>query len=148
MTKVGVEVAIVVLVVDPTPEVVTGTLATVTRLGVCPSANEMVPPALSGRLATAAKLVGAYRSPDTVPVQAHTLGCPRAVRVAGPGQPLQRTSPSLVSVPAHWTRPRSCWSEWPLTGQLGPNSGSVHPARYVVVSVLTLCLVSVVCVHL
>ncbi|KUI70446.1 hypothetical protein VM1G_11726 [Cytospora mali] len=104
-------------------------LPAVAQLGVCPFLNDIVSPIFVGRLATAAMLVGAYKSPSAVPEQEHTLGWPRTVRVAGPGHPLQRTLPSLVSVPSHWVRPRSCWSEWSFEGHsLAPNVGSVQPA--------------------
>lgn len=93
--------------------------------GVRPSANEIIPPAPVGRLATIARLLLAHSRPLIDPVQVHNeLAGVRVVLVVGPGQSLQRTWAGGRS--GEWpcellqmTRPSSCWFEVPMGGQLG-----------------------------
>lgn len=107
--------------------------------GVTPFAQVISPPKLAGNVASPAKLLVIHiRPPPAVPVHAQALGAPSAVRLVGPGQPLQRTVvavPTVVvaSSPSHWTRPSSCWFEVSFCGQdVSAKLGSVQPAMYVV----------------
>lgn len=103
---------------------------------VAASTKDIVSPRALPKLATASKLDVQVMSPLVVPLQEHCPGAPSAVFVVDPGHPLQRTEPLATSESSHCTRPRSCWCDVSLGGQLGSvKSGSVHPDTYVVRSV-------------